>query len=516
MPRFAAIDVGSNALRLRVVECAGPAPEQRRELAAERVPVRLGRDVFLTGRLAPAALIEAVDALRTFRETLRAHGVDAWRAVATSAVREAANGEVLVERTEREAGLRLEIIEGVEEARLVLLAVTHALKLGERRALLVDIGGGSVELTLLEGGALRSSVSLPMGAVRLCEAFLDPEGPVTPERQALLQEYLERFLHEAPALQGPRPDLVVATGGNAEVVAQLCPRATADGPGVDVERMRALCEDLSKLSPKARRERYNLRGDRADVLVPALYVLGALSASLGLEELVTPGVGLKEGILAELTDRAFRVWDQRGEDEAIHAAALELGRRYRFDEAHGRQVSRLALLLFDQLAEALHLAPEDRSTLQLAALLHDIGDFVGYEAHHKHTGYLITHADLMGLSPNRKELVANVARYHRRALPDLSHPAYRKLDRKDRAVVRKLSALLRVADAFDREHQGKVEDIAVRLLPAKLSLRATGRGDLSLERWTAQRKADLLEDVLEREVRVDGAEGVTPRKTFTG
>ncbi|MBL8603548.1 MAG: Ppx/GppA family phosphatase [Myxococcales bacterium] len=515
MPRFAAIDVGSNAMRLRVVEASGP--EQVREVAAERAAVRLGHDVFLTGRLAPAALVEAVDALRMFREVMREAGVEAYRAVATSAVREAQNAEVLVERAAREAGIKLEIIEGVEEARLVLVAVLHAVKLAGRRALLVDIGGGSVELTTLAHDAPRASVSLPLGTVRLQEAFLHADEAVSPARRALLDEYLERLLGEAAVLRGPRPDLVVATGGNAEAISDLVPAATDDGAGINVASMLNLRDAMSAVAPRDRRETWGLRGDRADVIVPALFVLSTVATRVGAREVVTPGVGLKDGILAELVDRAFRVWDERGEAAEVEAEAVEIGRRYHFDERHARHVTELACSLYDQFQDLHKLDADDRKLLRLAALLHDVGDYVGFEAHHKHSHYLITHSDLMGLTPEHKEIVANVARYHRKALPDLSHPGYRKLDRRGRMVVRKLAALLRVADSFDREHLGKVADIAVRITPGRIALRAIAApdrlgDDLSLERWTALRKADLMEDVFEHEVRVDGSESLAPPK----
>lgn len=518
MPRFAAIDVGSNAMRLRVVEAQ--SPEQVREVAAERAPVRLGHDVFLTGRLAPSAALEAVDALKAFRDVMREAGVDGYRAVATSAVREAQNADLLVERAEREAGIKLDVIEGVEEARLVLVAVRHAVKLKGRRALLVDIGGGSVELTLLTDQAPHASVSLPMGTVRLHEAFLEHDAPVSPERRSLLMEYIERSLTEAEFLPGAMPDLVVATGGNAEAIASLCPFPSADGDGIDAAAMRALRDEMAALSPKARRERYTLRGDRADVIVPALFVLSMVADAVGAAHVVTPGVGLKDGILAELVDRAFRVWDVPGAAAEVEAQALALGRKYRFDEAHAKHVAGIALSLFDQCADLHRLGAEERSLLNLAALLHDAGDFVGFDAHHKHTYYLITHSDLMGLSPQDKEVVANVARYHRKSLPDLSHPGFRKLDRRERTVVRKLAALLRVADAFDREHQGKVIDVAVRLTPGRVALRATpdprvaDDRAIALERWTALRKADLMEEAFGVEVKVDGAEAMAPSKSF--
>lgn len=519
MPRFGAIDVGSNAMRLRVVEAH--APDQVREITSERAAVRLGHDVFLTGRLAAAALAEAVDALRTFRDVMRAHGVEGYRAVATSAVREAHNADLLVERAQREAGIKLDVIEGVEEARLVLMAVQSAVPVGDRRALLVDIGGGSVELTLLAKGAPHTSVSLPMGTVRLHEAFLDAEEPVTPARRALLREYIERSLHEAPWLRDSAPDLLIATGGNCEAISDLAATATDDGEGIDVEAMRGLRDAMSEENTRARRERWGLRGDRADVIVPALYVLSAVADAVGAKTITVPGVGLKDGILRELIDRAFSVWDARGEQAEVEAEAVHLGRKYHFDERHALHVADMSSSLFDQLADLHRMDPEEKRLLRLAALLHDIGDFVGFEAHHKHSHYLITQADLMGLTPLAREVVANVARYHRKALPDLSHPPYRKLDRKARSTVRRLAAILRVADAFDREHEQKVREVAVRITPGRIALRAIARvrpdgtePDLALERWTAQRKADLMMEEFQSEVRVDGAETAGALKGF--
>lgn len=507
MPRFAAIDVGSNAMRLRVVEAV--SPQDVREIVSERAAVRLGRDVFVTGKLAPTAIADAVDALRLFRDTMRAHGVEAYRAVATSAVRDAINGDVLVERAEREAGIKLEVIAGVEEARLIRVAVTHAIAIGSRHALLIDIGGGSVELTLLRGKLACEAVSLPMGTVRLAETFLDRDAPVTPERRTLIEEYIERLLHEAPFLSGLVPDVTIATGGNAEAIAALVPARTPDGPGIDVARMQQLNRTLSALSVRERKEQYELRGDRADVIVPAMFILEAIARTVRAKQIVTPGVGLKDGILAELIDRTFRVWDEKGEAAAVEAEAIALGRRYKFDENHALHVTELATSLFDQLNELHGLGNTERTWLRLAALLHDIGDFVGYESHHKHSYYIIENSELMGLSPEAKEIVANVARYHRKAFPDLSHPGFRKLDRRGRAAVRKLAAILRLADAFDREHLGKVHTVHVEIERGRVTLKAHGEGDLALSLWTASRKADLFEEVFDLDVKIEGVEQFT-------
>jgi exopolyphosphatase/guanosine-5'-triphosphate,3'-diphosphate pyrophosphatase len=439
---------------------------------------------------------------------MRSHSVDAYRAVATSAVRDAANGDVLVERAEREAGIKLDVIEGVEEARLVRTAVTRAVRIGTRRALLIDIGGGSVELTVLAGELARESVSLPMGTVRLTEAFLDREGPVTPDRRALLREYIDRLLNEAPFLRGLAPEIVIATGGNADAIAQLSPAMTPDGEAIDVAKMRELIELLGALGVRDRRDRYGLRGDRADVIVPAMHVCDAVAARAKVTRIVTPGVGLKEGILEELIDRAFSAWDEGGEKAALEAEANALGRKYKFDENHANHVASLAAMLFDQLAPLHALGPDERTWLRLAAILHDIGDYVGYESHHKHTYYLVAHSEMMGLAPEAKEIVANVARYHRKGFPELSHPGFRKLDRRGRSAVRKLSAILRLADALDREHLSKVREVQCRIDKGRVTFSARGDGDLALSLWTASRKADLFEEVYEVEARVEGAEHV--------
>ncbi|MDP3277553.1 MAG: Ppx/GppA phosphatase family protein [Deltaproteobacteria bacterium] len=498
-------------MRLRIVEANEPT--QRQEIHSERAAVRLGREVFLSGKLAAGALADAVDALKRFRESMRLHNVEVYRAVATSAVRDASNGDVLVERAEREASIKLEVIEGVEEARLARVAVRHALDLGQRRALLIDIGGGSVELTMMAGEIARQSVSLPLGTVRLSEAFLERDVAVSAERATLLTENIERLLTEARWLKKAKVEIAIATGGNAEAIATLAPAQTPLGPGINVDVMRALRTMLSAISVKERRERYDLRGDRADVIIPAAYVLTAVADAVGVRQIVTPPVGLKDGILVELIERAFRVWDEQGEAAAVEAEAIALGQRYRFDEGHARLVADLSASLFDQLQPIHGLGPAERSQLRLAAILHDVGDFVGYEAHHKHTYYLVSNCELMGLSPESKEIVANVARYHRKALPDLSHLGFRKLDRRGRTVVRKLAALLRIADSFDREHLGKVHRVDALISPTAVRFLSHGEGDLALERWTALRKADLFEEIAERPVIVEGAEamGRVPR-----
>jgi exopolyphosphatase/guanosine-5'-triphosphate,3'-diphosphate pyrophosphatase len=524
VPRFAAIDVGSNALRLLVVEADGP--RAIREIHTERASVRLGRDVFLEGRLAKAAISQACEALRHFREVLDLHKVDRYRAVATSAVREAENGSLLVERARREAGIELEVIEGIEEARLVRLAIVERLDLRARRALLLDLGGGSLELSLVDRGHLRASRSLPIGTVRLLEAF-HSEGRAR-EGDEMAREYVGRQLLEVTSeIARGDFDVVLGTGGNFDTLAQLCPELPsdtgrrserppppssvresgrpprqADGPVIDVRAVAALLPRLAAMTPDARRAHFGLRPDRADVIVPAAEIVLGVAEQFAIDRIAAPGIGLKDGIIEELVEKHFDVWDYGGEADATLEAALRLGRRYHFDESHGILVARLATELYDQLLPLHRLGDRERLLLRTGALLHDVGDFIRYEGHHRHSHYILTNSDLVGLTPAERAVVANVARYHRKSPPDTAHANFRELDRDDRARVRVLAAILRIADALDREHVGKVTAVRAVIEEGRMRLHLTGSPERQLEVWTVGRKSELFREVFDRAVEV--------------
>jgi exopolyphosphatase/guanosine-5'-triphosphate,3'-diphosphate pyrophosphatase len=517
MPRFAAIDVGSNALRLRVVEAAAPSPRTKgqaaltpeglwRDLATLRSPVRLGAEVFLSGRLAPASIGQACDALREFRQEMDRWKVDAYRAIATSAVREAKNGGTLVERARREAGIELETIEGIEEARLIQLAVTRRIPLADRRALLVDVGGGSTELTLLDHGDTAFTMSLPLGTVRMLEAYLKGAKTVDRARERLLEEAIDRALGEAAPQLG-HVDVLVGTGGNVDTLLELCPAKGAVRT-IDVPASRALYKKLCLMSPAERRDAYQLRPDRADTIVPATAIFLRLANMLKVTTIQAPGVGLAAGILEELVDKFFHVWDAAGEAESVLEACARLGRRYHFDEAHARQVCRFATQLFDDLQRVHAFGDRDRLLVRAGAMLHDIGDYVHYSGHHKHSQYLIQHADIMGLSPRERSIVADIARYHRKGPPDPSHPGYRELDKEARGKVRGLAAVLRIADALDREHKQKIESVraAVDRGAGRVTLFLRGEGDRELEEWTVGAKASLWRDEYDLDMVVAKAE----------
>jgi exopolyphosphatase/guanosine-5'-triphosphate,3'-diphosphate pyrophosphatase len=521
MPRFAAIDVGSNALRLRVVEASAPShgsgqkdqlpllPDREgtgpwRDLATLRAPVRLGAEVFVSGRLAPASIGQACDALREFRGEMDRHKVDAYRAIATSAVREAKNGSTLVERARREAGIEVETIEGIEEARLIQLAVTRRIPVGDQRALLVDVGGGSTELTVLERGHTTFTMSLPLGTVRILEAYLKGVKTVDRRRERLLEEAIDRALGEAIPQIG-KVDVLVGTGGNVDTLFDLCP---AKGRSIDVPAAKSLFKKMCGMSNGERRDEFQLRPDRADTILPATAIFLRLAKKVDQATILAPGVGLAAGILEELVDKFFHVWDAAGEAERIVDACVRLGKHYHFDEAHARHVTRFATQLFDDLHAVHAFGERDRLLLRAAAVLHDIGDYIHYSGHHKHSYYLIQHADIMGITPEERAIVANIARYHRKGPPDTTHPNFRELSKEARGKVRGLAAILRLADALDREHKQKIESVraAIDRAAGHVTLFLRGTDDRELEEWTVGGKASLWREEYDLDVTIAKAE----------
>lgn len=499
MTKFAAIDVGSNASRLLIVQAKEPTRVS--VFRSLRRPVRMGHEVFQTGRLDPDTIELSVRTLREFAEAMESADVERYQAVVTASARSARNGAQLIARVLEETGIRLHVVPGAEEARLVSIAVHEVMEPG--KALLMDLGGGSLELSdLREGDGFIGSLTI--GTVRLLEAFLDKGDPVTNKQGLLIREHIDRLL--APyrrELRSRNFDRLIGTGGNLRAAAALAP---SDSPGefptIDIAKAKVMRDLLASLPASERMAQFDLKRDRAEVIVPALFVIVAMAEMCQLDEVVCPNVGLKEGIVRELVDKHYRVWDYKRERDQLFAAALQLGRRYHFDEGHGTLVSSFACAIFDGTTSLHSLGVEDRAILRIAALLHDIGDFINPSSHHKHTKYLIENSDLMGLPPDQRKLVALVARYHRRAPPALRHTSYAKLGSADRDRVKQLSAMLRLADSLDRGHRGKIEAITVEVQPnaRAVVIHADCQDDVSLESWTLDRKADLFRDVYGVEV----------------
>ncbi|WP_420463531.1 HD domain-containing protein [Candidatus Palauibacter sp.] len=487
--RVAAIDVGSNAFRFIAAEFH--APDRYVELSGERVPVRLGHSAFLTGELSAAAIEKTVEGFCRFRREIDRLGIDHVRAVATSAVRESRNGADLVRRVEDEAGITIRLISGTEEARLVWTAARSRIDFGDAKWMLVDLGGGSVEVSLADRSGIMWSESHRMGSVRLLNELTGADD--APAHFAKLLAEYAASLRIPHASKHWTPVELIATGGNIEALARLAGRSRSDGvPEITRVQLGAAIEEFSRLSYSQRIGRLGLREDRADVILPAAIVYDRVAELAGADRILVPGVGVKEGTLLDLVDELTSGAGLGRLERIVHEGALTLGRRYLFDEDHGRHVASLAVSLFDQLADLHRLDPPDRSILLAGALLHDIGQHISYARHHKHSLYLILHSEIPGIAPDELPLVALVARYHRRAEPREGHYLYRDMTAADRARVEKLAALLRIADSLDREHLQRVHSVEARLHEDRLELRLARNGSVLLEQWALRTKGKLF------------------------
>jgi exopolyphosphatase/guanosine-5'-triphosphate,3'-diphosphate pyrophosphatase len=493
-PTIAAIDVGTNAMRLAIGRIT--AEHRLEPLENLREPVRLGKDVFATGAISEETTERAIEAFQKFKRLLDHYGVDYHKAVATSAVREALNSDIFIDRLAQATGIELTAISGDEEARLIHLAVAERINLRQQRALLIDIGGGSVEVTWVADGSIQATVSFNMGTVRLLQKL--EQARVGESRfNQLVHEYVDATHKWLEDRRGQQTlDLCIATGGNAEALGDLRKRwCGQDSPFVITRvELDTLVETLQGMSCAERIQQLRLRPDRADVIVPAAIILQTIAQQTGVDHVLVPHVGLKDGLLLDIVQDLYDQKARLHRDQVL-ASAWQVGRKYAFDEPHARGVTRFALQLFDETLPLHHLDDESRLLLEVAALLHDIGHFISATEHHKHSLYLLTATPLIGLSKSQRAVVANVARYHRKSAPSLQHESFKILPAKDRVVVSKLAAILRLADALDTEHGGKVSDLAVVYERPRLRLHLSGQGDLLLEKWGLAKRTPIFEAV---------------------
>lgn len=494
MPTIAAIDVGTNAMRLAI----GRVNEDQRVELLENIrePVRLGKDVFAQGVISEETTERAIEAFQKFRKLIDKYRVEHVKAVATSATREALNSDIFIDRIAQATGLEITTIGAEEEARLVYLAVGEQVNLRNKHAILIDIGGGSVEVTLVSDDHIQATVSFNMGTVRLLQKL--GQAKVGEQRfNQLVHEYADATRSWLETRIGRETlDLCVATGGNAEALGELRKKVLGGDSQFVVTRdeLDALVDLLQGMTFTERLQRLRLRPDRADVIVQAAIVLQTIVRQAGVEQVLVPDVGLKDGLLLDIVRDLYDQKHRLQRDQVL-ASALQMGRKYAFDEPHAKVVARLAVQLFDETQQLHHLDDESRFLLEVASLLHDIGHFVSATEHHKHTFYLLNATPLIGLTKAQRAIVANIARYHRKSAPSLQHEPFKVLPVRDRVVVSKLAALLRIADALDTEHAGKVATFSVDYEKPRLLLNVQGQGDLLLEKWALVKRIPLFEEV---------------------
>ena len=499
--RLGALDVGSNSIRLLVAEYdAGAGLTVIDEVKDQP---RLAQGLALTGRLDPAAMDRAIQALARMREVCQRRGVRRLSAVATAAVREASNGQAFVDRVRDELGIPLRIIDAETEAALSYRSVSHHFRLDDARTLVADIGGGSLELIGAVNGLVELTLSLPLGAVRVTELYLT--GAADPLRAvAKLRSQIRKQLRRSIGGREWTAARVIGSGGTFTTLARMAVarRGTpvpdsVHGVPVSTAEVEHLLEWLTTKTPEQRKAVPGLSPERADIIVAGLAVTAELLAQTDARAITVSAFGLREGLLLEM---AGANTDRRTDPLRLIREFVE---RCQCDRRHVEQVRHLALMLFDQVGETLGASNDERALLEAAALLHDVGQLVSYRRHHRHSYQLIMHAERLSLSARDRELVALVSRYHRKSGPTKRHADFARLDAPERAIVRRLSGLLRVADGLDRGHTSAVEGLAAAVRDDQLTITVAPRfsgADLSLECWSATRKADVLEKQLGRDV----------------
>jgi exopolyphosphatase / guanosine-5'-triphosphate,3'-diphosphate pyrophosphatase len=499
--RLGVIDVGSNSVHMLIADVNRQGDIEVADRAKEMV--RLGHKSFMTGSLTEAAMELTVRSLSYFKRLLKVRQVNRIRAVATSAVREADNRAPFIARIKDETGIALEVISGEEEARLIYRAARHALGLEGGPHLLVDVGGGSVELVLVKDGAPLWMRSVKLGVARLTEQFLVNDPPSPAERKRL-ERHLETEIGDL--MRKARRAGVEDAIGTSGTINTLVAMARA-ARGEELGRLHGAAASAAEITRIKRELCENRAADRAELpgidakrtdLMPAAGILvDCIMRLSGTRSLTACTWAMREGLLLELAGV-----DERGGSVAARRRSVEaLARRFNGENDHGRQVARLSLGLFDGTAEVLDLPPGSRELLEYAALLHDIGHAIDHDRHNRHSYYLIKNGELLGFTPAEIEIIAQVARGHRKQAPSLDAPELRALGAGKRKIVRGLAALIRIADALDRSHFGVIENLEIRHDPGRLVICVASNGYRpDLELWTCERRTDLLAKLADRRV----------------
>jgi exopolyphosphatase / guanosine-5'-triphosphate,3'-diphosphate pyrophosphatase len=493
---IAAIDAGSNAVRLSVARAYSALDIE--PLHSERYSLRLGEGVFLRHRFSEETLQKGVKAFGHFREVMDEYGVTRYRAVGTSASREARNRELFLRTIKQRTGVRLEVISAGEESRLGREAVLAALGPEATPRCIVDLGGGSLEVSILRDHVVEHAAQLPAGTVRLMTTLGIP-GVIQPAQAEQVRRYVRALLEsKLPARPNVGESIAVALGGNAETLANVAPGPRQHGlPTLELTLLRERLADILHRDLRDRMKAYAVRRDRADVMGIAAITLITLGRYLNIRSFSIPSVGIREALLLEIAREAFSRKEPHRYDSAARqllAGARSFARRLEYDQQHAEHVRELSLLLFDQLQPVHHLPAQSRVLLEAGALLHDVGHMISHRGHHKHGEYLAMNGDMPGLQGRDRAIVASLVRYHnRKSEPAGHHVAYSSLNNNDKRIARRLAAILRIAEALDHSHRQRVTNLHASFQSGAAALHVTARGDAAEDLRDAGMGAELFE-----------------------
>ncbi|MGI9035725.1 MAG: HD domain-containing protein [Pyrinomonadaceae bacterium] len=503
--KIAAIDIGSNSIKLAVIEAA--ASDSFTIIAQERERVRLGEETLRKHLLSSEAIARSIEAVAKFRSIAESRAVETILAVATASVREADNAADFVREVEQKTGVRVEVLSPIEEARLIGIAAAESFNLKKGTLLNIDIGGGSTELSLMRDGAPDKLFSMKLGAVRLTEKFIFSNPPKEREIKNLRAEIESANERPRRELKNERWNLFSGTSGTILNLATLLNFQTNGKSEIQFKKLVALNEMLARISLTERAKLPSISLQRAEVIVSGGQILEGVMRALKIETLAPSNFALREGVIIDYlremeTESLPPVPDV--EDNTLRGV-FAIGRRFGYEESHALQVSSLAEKIFDALALSFTLKRHQRTLLSAAALLHDVGSHISSEAHHKHSFYLIKNSEITGFSEPEKQIIALVARYHRGSLPKEKHIDFTALNEQDRETVWKLGAILRLAEGLDRSYESRIKDLTFRREKQSLVLEIFSDENIEREIEAAELKKDMFETAFDCSLKIEQA-----------
>jgi len=500
MPIFAAIDIGANSVRLKIARLARHRLETIHE---DREVTRLGESVFRTGMLDPQAMARTMQVLRRFHKSAQSHGADMVRVVATSPLRDARNASAFVDWVRSTTGWKVDIISGLEEGRLIHLAVISTMRIAPYRALLIDLGGGSCELTVSAEGQIQHMVSLPLGAVRLTQEFLSHDPPKKKELERLHGFIAEEVARAQKRVVVAKLQMAVATSGTAAALAGLwSARSRINRSTVPRRAVQSLAQELAKYSLQQRTALPGIGPRRAEIIIAGATVFSELLTRLEIPSFRYSPLGLRDGLLAQMVadyDRKTRFRKQI--ETQRRNALLRAGKHFAVDLQFAERVRKLALELFAGLKRVHGLPPEYEEWLSAAAMLQEVGSYINRAGRRRHAYYIISHYELFGYTVHQRQLIAAIARYVGKSKPTAESRPMRPLSPPERRLVPKAVMLLRLARALDQGRRGAVTGVKIHVQAAKVTLGLTTRPrGADLELWALEKERAYFRGVFGREL----------------
>jgi exopolyphosphatase / guanosine-5'-triphosphate,3'-diphosphate pyrophosphatase len=513
--RLAAIDLGTNSFHAVIVDIFPDGSFYTIDKLKEMV---LLAEKGLGNKLSEAAMQRAIDALRKIKTLCEHQGSEIILAYATSAIREAENGGELIQRVIDEVGIKIKAIPGRLEAELIGLAVQHGIKMPPKPSLIMDIGGGSVEYILADKNKFYYLTSKKLGVARMTAQFVNTDPLSENEIRQLRDHYREQLTEVAQAFALHRGSVLIGSSGTMENIALMISHKNKKSPSLSVNELEFTSseffdfyDDVIGMDYDQRAKLPGLDEKRIALLPAGLVLVHYILKHFGIKKIKTSSQALREGIVLHyLKEELDDLRELEFSDNPRRRSVMELVHKCDWHENHSRHVAKMALQIFDHFRDELNLIETDRELLEYAAFMHDIGYYISHRKHHKHALYIIRNADLRGFKENEIEIMANVARYHRRSIPKMRHPFYKQLEKQDKERVKKLSGILRLADGLDRSHYQNVRAMAIEQKGKTVTIKINTEADPQLEIWGAMRKNLLFEKVTGKKLKIEEAEFLKP------